>query len=101
MLVFNRRTQRTPSRKMPRNASRTTARKAYATAVASERRTARQKINSAAGSWSRPKITKAKRGNTGSLKIAGQRAQSNVRQAYRNNVATSSWDKTRNAFKVK
>lgn len=97
MRIFNR---ATPSRKMPANASKTTARKAYATAVAYERKGLTQRMNEKAGAWKKPKI-QTKEG-VSSLKIAGQMAKNNnVRQAYRNNVSTAdSWEKTRNAFKA-
>ena len=71
MRIFNR---ATPSRKMPANASKTTARKAYATAVANERKTFSQRINDAAGSWSQSRTTKKKKG-VSSLKIAGQKVK--------------------------
>lgn len=97
MRIFNR---ATPSKKMPANASRTTARKAYATAIASERKTLSQRMNERAGAWKKPKV-QTKEG-VSSLKIAGQTAKNNnVRTAYRNSVASADpWEKTRNAFKA-
>ena len=65
----------TPSSQMPKNAAKTTARKAYATAVANERKTLSQRMDEKAGSWAQPKIRKAKKGTTGSLKIAGQKVK--------------------------
>ena len=97
MAIFGIGRKRTLSRKMPANASRTTARKAYATAVANERRTIPQRVNESAGSWGSPKITKKKTGSS-SLKIAGQSA---MRQARGNNAASTGWDRTRNAFKAR
>ena len=67
--------KRVPASKMPANASRTTARKAYATALAAERKSGGQKLNEMVGSWKTPKIVKAKKGTTGSLKQIGQRAK--------------------------
>jgi hypothetical protein len=91
----------TPSRKMPANASRTTARKAYATAVAYERKGIAERMNNGRSVMRTPKVNKKKTG-VSSLKIAGQMAKGNdVRTAYRNNVASAdSWEKTRNAFKA-
>jgi hypothetical protein len=98
MRIFNR---ATPSRKMPANASRTTARKAYATAVAYERKGIAQRMNNGRSVYKEPNINRKKTG-VSSLKIAGQMAKGNdVRQAYRSNVASADpWDKTRKAFKA-
>ena len=67
---------RTTANAMPKSAAKTTARKAYATALASQKKkTFNQRMEERAGSWGSPKIAKAKKGTTGSLKQMGQRAK--------------------------
>lgn len=76
--------RRVPSRNFPANASKTTARKAYATALASERRTLSQRIDSTVGSLRSRKTNKKK--GTSSLKVAGMMANRPARSTYRNSV---------------
>lgn len=76
--------RRVPSRKFPANASKTTLRKAYATAIASERRTLGQRVDSMAGRLQSRKTNKKK--GTSSLKVAGMAANRPARSTYRNDV---------------